>query len=372
LWTTISSFGHEITTLTDAQKCLVLAGFVAIGWLLYLLAPVLTPFLIGALLAYLVDPIVDRLEDRKLSRTLAASIVFSIMATVGVTLLLVLVPLLERQTVSLLEKIPLAAEWMQASMHKYLSVVPGVGEVNFDTEALRAAVTERWRDVGGVITRILTSLFQSGQVIFAWLAYALLIPVVTFYLLRDWDVLVATLRQLIPRAYEPTVSRLARQCDDVLAQFMRGQLLVMVALALIYTVGLWIAGLELAFLIGMLSGLVSFVPYLGFLVGIVLAGFASVMQFQDVFHLIYVAAVFGVGQAIEGMVLSPVLVGDRIGLHPVAVIFAVMASGQLFGFFGVLLALPVAAVIVVLLRHLHLNYLNSGFYSPDIPNTPKS
>ncbi|MEQ8659589.1 MAG: AI-2E family transporter, partial [Gammaproteobacteria bacterium] len=166
-------------------------------------------------------------------------------------------------------------------------------------------------------------------------------------------------RDLLPRRIEPTVSKLAREIDSVLAEFLRGQLTVMAALALIYTVGLWLVGLDLAFFIGLLAGLVSFVPYLGVIVGVIVAGAAAFLQFQDVLHLALVGAVFGVGQVLEGMVLSPLLVGDRIGLHPVAVIFAVMAGGQLFGFLGVLLALPVAAVIVVLLRHSRDEYLAS-------------
>ena len=142
---------------------------------------------------------------------------------------------------------------------------------------------------------------------------------------------------------------------------------MMAALALIYSVGLWIVGLELALLLGMLAGVVSFVPYLGFIVGIVSAGVAAVMQFQELLPLLYVALVFMTGQMIEGMLLTPMLVGERIGLHPVAVIFAVLAGGQLFGFFGVLLALPVAAVVMVLLRHLHERYLNSELYGQSGP-----
>jgi hypothetical protein len=157
------------------------------------------------------------------------------------------------------------------------------------------------------------------------LAYLLLIPVVTFYLLRDWDELITRVHALVPRRVEPRVAQMARECDAVLAQFIRGQLLVMLGLAVVYTVGLWIVGLDSAFLIGMVAGLVSFVPYLGFIVGIALAGFAVLIQYGDLIHLVYIVAVFGVGQLIEGFVLSPWLVGDRIGLHPVAVIFAVMA-----------------------------------------------
>ena len=210
----------------------------------------------------------------------------------------------------------------------------------------------------------MSSLGRSGQVLLGWLTYLLLIPVVTFYLLRDWDILVASVRDLLPQRAAPTITKLAGEIDAVLAEFLRGQLTVMLALALIYTVGLWMVGLDLAFVIGMLAGLVSFVPYMGVVVGLSSAVIAAFLQFQDVVHLAGVAAVFGVGQVLEGMVLSPMLVGDRIGLHPVAVIFAVMAGGQLFGFFGVLVALPVAAAVVVVLRHSRDEYLKSAFYGP--------
>jgi predicted PurR-regulated permease PerM len=163
------------------------------------------------------------------------------------------------------------------------------------------------------------------------------------------------------------VVRLVREIDAVLAEFLRGQLTVMAALGTIYIAGLWLVGLQLAFIVGLTAGIVSFVPYLGVIVGVIIAGLAALLQFQDVLHVIGVVAVFGFGQILEGMVLSPLLVGDRIGLHPVAVIFAVMAGGQLFGFIGVLLALPVAAVIVVLLRHSKQEYQRSDLYASAAP-----
>jgi predicted PurR-regulated permease PerM len=169
-------------------------------------------------------------------------------------------------------------------------------------------------------------------------------------------------RELLPRRSEAVIVKLAQQSDEVLGAFLRGQLLVMLALAFIYSAGLMMMGLDLALLIGMLAGLVSFVPYLGFIVGILAACVAALFQFQELLPLLYVAIVFGVGQMLEGMVLTPLLVGDRIGLHPVAVIFSVLAGGQLFGFVGVLLALPVAAVIAVLLRYLHTQYKSSALY----------
>ena len=219
------------------------------------------------------------------------------------------------------------------------------------------------KDIGSIMGRLFVKLTRSGQLLITWVAYLTLIPVVTFYLLRDWDILVGKVNDLIPRPYEKLLGKLAKQCDEVLAEFLRGQLLLMMVQAVIYTIGLWIVGLEFALLIGMLAGLVSFVPYLGFIVGFGVAGVAGFMQFHDIIHLVYILIVFGIGQVIEGMVLSPLLVGDRIGLHPVAVIFAVMAGGQLFGIVGVLLALPVAAIIVVLFRHVHERYLESNLYT---------
>ena len=350
--------------LTDAQKWLVLAGLVLVGWLLYLLAPVLTPFLFAAALAYLGDPVVDRLEELKLSRTLAVVIVFLLMLTAGLMLLLILIPLLQDQVFALLRRVPDLINRLQTDLIPVLSRQLGIDPASLDLDAVRRTLAQNWRDIGNILGFLLGKLGVSGQWLLGWLTYLLLVPVVTFYLLRDWDRLVEKLRVLIPRRYEPTVTRLTRECDAVLAEFLRGQLTVMLALALIYSIGLWLAGLESALLIGMGAGLVSFVPYLGPIVGIVVAGGVAFLQYHDILHPVYVAVVFGIGQTIEGMVLSPLLVGERIGLHPVAVIFAVLAGGQLFGFMGVLLALPAAAVITVLLRFAHTRYTDSGFYTP--------
>lgn len=349
--------------LTDSQRWLALALAAFGGWLLYLLAPVLTPFLVGALLAYLGDPLVDRLQRRGLSRSASVVIVFIAMFFGGVLALLVLVPAVESQISVLLGKLPLAVAWLQERVLPVLASRFGL-ELDVDPAALREHLAGHWQEVTRVVRGVVLQLGRSGQAVLGWLSFILLVPVVTFYLLRDWDLLVARLRGLLPRAIEPRVCAIAGEIDAVLAQFLRGQVTVMAALALVYAVGLWLAGLDLAFSIGVIAGLVSFVPYLGVIVGVLLAGVAALLQFQDFFHLLAVLAVFGAGQLLEGVVLSPLLVGDRIGLHPVAVIFAVMAGGQLFGFFGVLLALPVAAAIVVLLRHSHEEYVRSPLYGP--------
>ena len=349
--------------MSDAQKWLVFGGTIFSGWLLYLLAPILMPFIVGALFAYLGDPLVDRLEKTRLSRTLSVVIVFGTMIMSGLILLLFILPQLERQITGLVVRLPQFISWIQENMLPRLIVILGLEPGSLDLAVVKDAFANNMKDISGIMGRLLVKLTQSGQSLIVWFAYLTLIPVVTFYLLRDWDILVGKVNDLIPRPYEKLVSKLAKQCDEVLAEFLRGQLLVMLAQAVLYSVGLWIVGLEFSLLIGMLAGLVSFVPYLGFIVGIGVAGIAGFMQFHDIIHLVYILIVFGFGQVIEGMVLSPLLVGDRIGLHPVAVIFAVMAGGQLFGIVGVLVALPVAAVIVVLLRHVHERYLESNLYT---------
>ncbi len=349
--------------MSDAQKWLVFGGTIFTGWLLYLLAPILMPFILGALFAYLGDPLVDRLEKTRLSRTLSVVIVFGTMIMSGLILLLFILPQLERQITGLVVRLPQFISWIQENMLPRLIVILGLEPGSLDLAVVKDAFANNMKDISGIMGRLLVKLTQSGQSLIVWFAYLTLIPVVTFYLLRDWDILVGKVNDLIPRPYEKLVSKLAKQCDEVLAEFLRGQLLVMLAQAVLYSVGLWIVGLEFSLLIGMLAGLVSFVPYLGFIVGIGVAGIAGFMQFHDIIHLVYILIVFGFGQVIEGMVLSPLLVGDRIGLHPVAVIFAVMAGGQLFGIVGVLVALPVAAVIVVLLRHVHEHYLESNLYT---------
>jgi len=349
--------------MNDSQKWLVFGGTVFSGWLLYLLSPILMPFIVGALLAYLGDPLVDRLEKTRLSRTLSVCVVFVFMLLLCLILILFILPQLERQITGLVARFPQFISWIQENVLPRLSALLGLESGTLDLGAIKEAFTNNMKDISGIMSRLLVKLTQSGQLVLVWFVYLTLIPVVTFYLLRDWDILVGKMHDLIPRPYEKLASKLAQQCDEVLAEFMRGQFLVMLAQAIFYTIGLWIVGLEFPLLIGMLAGLVSFVPYLGFIVGIGVASVAGFMQFHDIIHLIYILIVFGVGQAIEGMLLSPLLVGDRIGLHPVAVIFAVMAGGQLFGFVGVLVALPVAAVIVVLLRHIHESYLKSNLYT---------
>ena len=353
--------------ISESQKWWMLAGLLITGWLFWLLAPVLTPFMVAAVLAYLGDPLVDRLEEWKLPRTAAVAVVFVVLTSLAVAAFVLVVPALQQQITVLLQRLPAAVDWLEREGLPALAARLGLEPATLDLGAVKAALQAHWKEAGSLAGQVLASVTRSGLALAAWLANLVLVPVVTFYLLRDWDLLVARVRDLLPRRLEPVAVQLAQEADEVLSAFLRGQLLVMLALAVVYSAGLWLVGLELALLIGLLAGLVSFVPYLGFIVGITAAGLAALFQFHDPLYLAYVAAVFGVGQALEGMVLTPLLVGDRIGLHPVAVIFAVLAGGQLFGFFGVLLALPAAAVIAVLLRHAGSRYRESRLYGGSPP-----
>jgi predicted PurR-regulated permease PerM len=348
--------------MTDSAKWLSLAGLALAGLLVYLLAPVLTPFVAGGLLAYLTDPFADRLEARGLSRTWAVVVVFASISLLAVIAVLVVAPLLEQQLERLIDNLPALAGWIKSSALPWLKARFGIHLKLNNLDQITALIGQHWQQAGGAASSLFSSLSHSGAVLLNWFMNLLLIPVVTFYLLRDWDVMVANIHDLMPRRYADAVGGLAAEADTVLSAFLRGQFSVMLALGTVYSAGLYLVGLDLALLIGMFAGLVSFIPYMGAIVGILSGCLAAVSQFGEVWAVVPVLVVFGIGQLLEGMVLTPKLVGDRVGLHPVAVIFSVLAGGQLFGFLGVLLALPTAAVIMVLIRHIHGLYKDSDLY----------
>ena len=337
----------------------MLAIIVVIGLLVWLLAPVLMPFAVAAMLAYMGDPLANRLERLGVGRTLAVSIVFVVLILAIAAALLLLVPLIVRQIENLVDNFPRYVEWGRDTALPWLQTKLHLDPNAFDTDRLMAELKEHLGSIGSVIGKISRSSF--GVVM--WLTNLVLIPVVWFYLLRDWDRLVAWVDRMLPRSIQPTVAHLARESDAVLGAFVRGQLLVMLALAIYYGVALTLVGISVGPLIGMVAGLLSFVPYLGFITGFGAAIIASLVLHGDWTHLIMVIGVFVIGQLLEGYVLVPRLVGEKIGLHPVAVIFGVLAGGYLFGFLGVLLALPAASVILVLLRYLAERYRMSDLYT---------
>ncbi|UVK84350.1 AI-2E family transporter [Pseudomonas sichuanensis] len=353
--------------MIDMRRWIGLGAALLIAVLLYLLHNILSPFLVGILLAYLADPLVDRLERAGLSRTWGVVAVFSLFTLLFMALLLVLIPMLAKQLVRLYELAPQMLDWLQHVALPWVQSRLGLADGFWKFDKIKAAIGAHMGQTTDIVGVLLSQATASSLALIGWLANLVLIPVVGFYLLRDWDLMMAKLRSLLPRQREEQVVGLAGECHEVLGAFVRGQLLVMLALGVIYSTGLMLVGLELGLLIGMLAGLAAIVPYMGFIIGIGAALVAGLFQFSgDLYPMLGIVAVFMVGQALEGMVLTPMLVGDRIGLHPVAVIFAILAGGELFGFTGVLLALPVAAVIMVLLRHVHDLYKESDMYGEAI------
>lgn len=336
-----------------------------VGWVLYLLGPVLTPFVAAALFAYLFNPLVAWLQRLGLGRVLAVTLVFLVLTLALIGIALVLVPFVERQIAKFINQFPTWVVWYQQVATPWLSAHFGISPVAVDGQQIVTMLQDYWKEAGGFAATVVAKVSKSGLALIGWLVNLLIVPVVAFYLLRDWDLLIERVHNLIPLSVEPTVVRLAHESDRTLGGFLRGQVTVMIVLGFIYGIGLWLVGIDVGPLIGMIAGLISFVPYLGAIIGVLMAIVAALVQYQDGFHLMLVLIVFVVGQSLEGYVLVPKLVGDKIGMHPVAVIFAVLAGGELFGFIGVLLALPVAAVAMVVLRHLYSRYTESEFYQHD-------
>jgi predicted PurR-regulated permease PerM len=349
--------------MPDSRRLFWLGGVFLLCVFVYLLHPILTPFLIALLLAYMADPLVDRLEAAGLSRTLGVVVVFGLFTMVLMALLLVLVPMLAKQLFRLYELAPQMLDWLQHTALPWTQAKLGLADGFWKFDKVKAAISEHMGQTSDIVGVVLAQATASSLALIGWLTNLVLIPVVCFYLLRDWDVMMAKIRSLLPRHREEQIVKLAGECHEVLGAFIRGQLLVMMALGFIYAAGLMLVGLELGLLIGVIAGLAAIVPYMGFVIGIGAAIIAGLFQFGgDLYPMMGIVAVFMVGQALEGMVLTPLLVGDRIGLHPVAVIFAILAGGELFGFTGVLLALPVAAVIMVVVRHARDLYKESDIY----------
>jgi predicted PurR-regulated permease PerM len=353
-------------TLT-AKRLAAWAGVaLALVLLLWLLAPVLAPFVVAAVLAYALQPLVRRLQVALGPRIPAmASVVLvellAVMAVLGLALLLV--PVLVREWPLIQQQLPLLMDRLQNSVNPLLTQ----WGVNFslDMGSLKAQLMKYLSaNQGDLLDSALSSLKLGGSVAMAVLGNAVLIPVALFYLLSDWDRVVAKVVELVPPAWRGHYDDFMHECDAVLGQYLRGQLLVMLALAVFYAVGLALFGLELALPIGVFTGLAVFVPYLGFGLGLLLALLAGLLQFVSLKALVMVGVVYGVGQLVESFLLTPRLVGERIGLHPLAVIFALLAFGQLLGFIGVLIALPASAVLLVALRRVRQGYFDSDLYRP--------
>ncbi len=359
--------------ISRAQLVWVLGSLLVAGWLMWLLGPVLTPFLISALLAYMAAPVLAAMERRGIRRDVAVSILFLILALVLVGTLLLLIPVLVRETVDLFNRLPVYIEQLQSRaaplLEEHLGISPELEAL--DAVRIRQLLEDNLESIASASRTAWSYLSESGGRFIVWITGIFLIPLVTFYLMRDWHRALEAVRDVLPRRIEPVVVRLVRDCDLALGGFLRGQLLVMLGQGLLYAIGLWLIGLNNGLAIGMIAGLVSFVPYLGAITGVALALITAILQDSVTFglgvesrlvFLILVGVVFTVGQLVESFVLTPNLIGDRIGMHPVLVIFTVLAGAYLFGFFGVLLALPVAAAGTVLVRFFYRKYKASHLY----------
>mgnify|MGYP000325995706 FL=1 len=349
---------------TQQQALAWFAITLVLALVLWLLGPVLMPFVVASVLAYALDPVVTRLQlltRGRMPRVVAVLLVQVVFVVLVLALVMLLVPILMHEVPRMRDQLPLIAERAQAALSPWLQRL-GV-QVTWDVPSFKAFLLSTFSTSwGDGFTQALTSLRIGGSVALAIIGNLILIPVVLFYLLLDWRRVVRHIEALVPLPMRRAYDGFVIECDQVLGQYLRGQLSVMALLAVYYSVALWLFGLELALPIGVFTGLAVFVPYVGFGVGLLLALLAGVLQMPLYQAVLMVSIVYGAGQLIESFVLTPRLVGERIGLHPLHVIFALMAFGQLFGFVGVLIALPVSAVLLVAIRHLRAQYQNSQLY----------
>ena len=343
----------------------IIAGIIGLCVLLYLLGPILTPFVISALLAWLGDPVADKLETWRFPRAAAVLVVFIGTFVILGLLLLLIVPMVSREVAELSISAPQAVAWLQNTLAPWIADHLHIDPARLRIENLSSEMASNVANAGQFAGNAVATLARSGHFLFAIVLNLLLVPVVTFYWLKDWDIFKARLSALLPRDKAHDIRRMAHDCERVLAAFFHGQLLVVVCLTVVYSIGLTLVGLNGGVAIGVIAGLLSFVPYVGIVTGIVLALVAAVLQPGGDWLPLWVLLVFGVGQALDSSLLTPRLVGGRIGLHPVLVIFAILAGGTLFGFVGVVLALPAAAAGTVFAHHAHARYLDSDLYRGD-------
>lgn len=356
------------------RRLIILISLVIVGWVLWLLQPILTPFIAAFILAYLLNPLVEKLMQRgHMPRWFCIAVVFLLMSSVLVAAAWWLFPLMWQQLATAKDNIPHAVGWFNGPLRLWLEQRLSMQIDPIDPQHVSDEVLLYLQTHYNIsnLQSVLGNLARSGLSAMNLIGLTVLVPIVTFYFLLDWRGMLARFQLLIPRRLEPRVVQMTLECHHVLGAFVRGQLVVMLLLGTVYAVGLQLVGIEVGLIIGLVAGLASIIPYLGFAVGLSAAIVACLLQYGlSWFNLSLVGVVFMIGQMVEGYILQPFLLGDKIGLSPVAVIFAIMAGAQLFGFAGMLLALPAAAVLVVLLRHVHHSYVASRLYV-DAPIRPE-
>jgi predicted PurR-regulated permease PerM len=337
------------------------AAGLALVALFWLLGPILTPFVVGAVFAYIGDPAVNWMVARRVPRTLAVLLVIVALGLTLIALALILVPMVYREGVLLMRRLPDLVEMFNAQVAPLLQARLGI-ELQLESAQLRQLIADNWTSAQDIVPIVLGHLKTGGIAVLAFVANVFLIPLVMFYLLQEWPHILIELERIVPRPWLARTMRIINDIDSVMSEFLRGQLSVMMLLAVFYSLGLWLAGLNFWLPVGVVTGLLVFIPYVGFGGGLILAILAALLQAEGWPLLAGVAAVYGIGQVVESFVLTPYLVGERIGLHPLAVIFALMAFGQLFGFVGVLVGLPVSAALLVGLREVRQAWFASPVY----------
>ncbi len=339
-----------------------IAGFLALIAFIFAIKSILLPFVVALIAAYFLDPAADRLEDIGFSRTWATVTITGLFFLLAVCLILLLGPLIYDQLRTLVAKLP---EYTHFITHELL---PSLSDTlnAVDPDALnnaKEAISKGSGEVVGFFGRFLQNLWDSGVAIINILSLIFITPVVTFYILRDWDRLVAKANGLLPPKHAFTIREQAKEIDRTLAGYIRGQTYVCLLLGLFYSFGLSVAGLEFGLAIGMITGILSFIPYVGMLFGFLTGMLMAYFQFDgELMRLSIIAGIFILGQVVESNIVAPKLVGDKVGLHPVWLIFGMLAGGSLFGFTGILLAIPVTAIIGVLVRFGVSRYIESDLY----------
>lgn len=359
---TILQQNSSILTPVQRRAFIWLAIGLGVSILLWLLSPVLTPFLLGAILAYILQPGVAWMVRRRVPRGLAALLMMLLFTLLMTLLVLLVLAVIQKEGPQLKQQVPVLFAHVSAWLQPKLALL-GLAD-SLDFASIRDLVTGQLEGSAQTVALyVWTSIRTSGNVMMTVVGNAVLVPLVLFYLLYDWNRMLARMQIVVPRRWLEKTLQLARDMDQMLSQYLRGQLLVMAVLAVYYAIALTVAGFEIALPVGIFTGLAVFIPYIGFATGLALALLAALLQFGDWYGFGAVAVIYGIGQIVESFYLTPRLVGERIGLHPLAVIFALLAFGQLFGFFGVLLALPVSAILSVAMRELRQSYLASTLYN---------
>ena len=343
------------------QATLWIAAGLAILVLLYVLSPILTPFLLAGIVAYICNPVADRITGWGVPRILAVTLVMLALTVLTAGLILIILPLLYEETALLAKRAPEALTLANEKLAPWLREHFGI-RLRFDPDSLRKLATGNWDAIQPILERVYNSLKIGGMALVGIALNLVLAPVVMFYLLLDWHGVMRRASELIPRPWHARLIGMARDIDLMLSQYLRGQILVILLLGTYISVALWLADIPSALSIGVVTGLLIVVPYLGYGLGLLMALLVATLQFAGWGPIIAVLIIYAIGQLLESFLLTPFLVGERIGLNPLVVIFALMAFGEIFGFFGILVALPASAMLLVGLREVRTLYLVSRFY----------